>query len=140
MKRRFNRTLTSHDFTGSGTKHRFILQNASLHGSIIFIAVHPQLSVDRLLSIHSSCLGISLPYQECWHIKGEINPQFPSTNQDNSSLQIISLFQGGSVTSLARIALNKWLLSSDSELRHRATNSSLFKRSKGDSPLLPLRG
>jgi hypothetical protein len=77
MMRMFNEVLNSHDFTGSGTKHKFILQNTSLHGSIIFIAVHHQLSADRLLFLHSACLGISLPYKECWHIKGGNQPSIP---------------------------------------------------------------
>jgi hypothetical protein len=52
-------------------------------------------AVDRLLSVNNACLGISLPYQECWYKKGEPNPQFPSTNQDNSSSLLQGSISGG---------------------------------------------
>lgn len=136
----FSEAFTSHDYTGSGTKHIFTLKNTSLHRSKTFIAAHPQSSVDKLLPVDNACLGIPLPYQECWHKMQKQTLNFLQPTKTIHYNSCTALFQGGSVTSLARIALNKWLLSSDSELRHKATNSSLFKRSKGDSPLLPLRG
>lgn len=44
-------------------------------------------------------------------------------------------FQVISVSSLSRIAFKRWLLNSDSELRHKLTNSSLDNLSRGDFPL-----
>ena len=93
VKNMFHEAFTSHDSTGSGTKHIFTLKKLPY----TFIAAHPQSSVDRLLSEDKVCLGKSLPYQECWHKMGKQTLSFLPTNQDNS-LQLLHIIISGRIS------------------------------------------